>query len=214
MIHETGGEAKMKESSTNREATEYFVLLVRHAGSDSKYITSTRHGVLEKMCETPILISTQAAGLKKVAPHEKVAKHHGCMTAEGILYVYPGHPVCTTIANFGKAEVNLPKHQKVREVESAPQEIFDINDVGFSYHCVAKVSESESAVNAVHFKPTPDRRIRIPKNEAVNEKHEAILNKNWIRDVQLSAKSENHRPVFLEMLKELESMCNGQLGLL
>lgn len=72
-------------------------------------MTFVRQIVLKKMCETTVLVSAKAAGLIEVALHEKVANHHECMTAKGIMDTYPGRPFYITIANFGKAEVHLPK---------------------------------------------------------------------------------------------------------
>lgn len=65
------------------------------------------------MCETPVLVSTQAAGLIKVILREKVAKSHARMTAKGIMDIYPGRSFHITVTNFGKIDVHLPKHQNV-----------------------------------------------------------------------------------------------------
>lgn len=66
------------------------------------------------MCATALLVFTQATGLIEILFDENLAKNHAFIAARGILDVYTGHLFYITIANFGKADVNLSEHQKVR----------------------------------------------------------------------------------------------------
>lgn len=61
-------------------------------------------------------------------------------------------------------------------------------------------------MNAVHFKPTPDRLEQMAEHEANKEKDEANLKKNCREDVQLPAKFTNHRAAFLELFGKFKSM--------
>lgn len=80
------------------------------------YITAAIQVVMKAIRETSVLVSTQAVGLIKRAPHEKVVKIYACMTATRIVGVYPGPPTYVKFSNVHKVDVHLPKHQKVVEV--------------------------------------------------------------------------------------------------
>lgn len=68
--------------------------------------------------------------------------------ARGIVDVYPGCHFNITIANFDRADVNLPKYQNGCEVLNAPQQIVYVEEESFSYSSGAKVGKSDSAINA------------------------------------------------------------------
>lgn len=86
-------------------------LLVTLTRSEPKYTTIFRQELLKEMCETLILVFTQASGLIEVLSLENVAKNHACKTVRGIMDVYSEHSFCITVANSGKIDVKLPKHQ-------------------------------------------------------------------------------------------------------
>lgn len=54
----------------------------------------------------------------------------------------------------------------------------------------------------------------MTEHEAVNRKDEAILNKNWRENVQLSAKFKGHQLASVKMVGEYESMWDRHLLLL
>lgn len=88
--------------------------------------------------------STQAADLIEVLSDAKVARNHTFMTAKVITDVQPGSPFYITIANFGKGDSTLPKHQKVSEIKNAPQEVNDIKDERLSYLCGTEATKRDS----------------------------------------------------------------------
>lgn len=136
------------------------------------------------------------------------------MTVEGIRDAYQGRFFYITIANFGIADVYLPGQQKLREVASTPEEIVYIEYKRFSQPFGAKGTESESSVNAVYYRPTPDRLEQTDKHKAVKEREGAILKKVCREDVQLPAKSKDHRPAFLKTLGNLRAFATNTLGVL
>lgn len=62
------------------------------------------------------------------------------MTAKGDMDVYPGRPFHIVTTNFGRADVNLPEHQKVAEIFNAPPEVTHIENECFSYSGGAKAT--------------------------------------------------------------------------
>lgn len=105
----------------------------------------------------------------------------------------------------------MPKHQKVDEVATAPKEIVHITNERFSYPFGAKPTESDSSINAVHYKPNSNRLEQMAEHKAVKEKHEATLNKDWKEDGQLPANLKDHQPSFLKLVEEFESMWDVNL---
>lgn len=77
--------------------------------------------------------------------------------------------------------VHLPKHQKVGEVAAAPEKISYIKDESFSYPSDAKVTESDSFINAAHFKATPNRLEQMARRDAVQKNNEANSEKRLER---------------------------------
>lgn len=144
-----------------------------------------------------MLVSTQAAGLREIIMHVNVARNLACLTAKGIMNVYPCSPFYITIANFAMVDVNLSNHQKVAEVVNAPQEMVDIKDKCLSYLSGAKATISNNFVNAAHYKPTSDRLKEMAEHEATKRKDKETLKKIWIEDLQLLSKIKDHRSAFL-----------------
>lgn len=69
------------------------------------------------MYETPVLLSTQPAGLMELIPYGILAKDHACMMAKRIIDVYTGLPFYISMEIFCMADVRLPKHQKLVRLE-------------------------------------------------------------------------------------------------
>lgn len=68
----------------------------------------------------------------KVSYHANVTKHHACMTVESIIDVYASRPFYISMENFGMADVNLSKYQKVGEVAIAHKQVVYIDEERFS----------------------------------------------------------------------------------
>lgn len=83
------------------------------------------------MCETAVLVSTEAPGLFEVVRRDNVANYHEYMVSKCIMGVQPGHLSNSIIAEFGKVDVNKTKHKKNGEVASVPQENVYIKDERF-----------------------------------------------------------------------------------
>lgn len=84
------------------------------------------------MCEKLLLVSTQAADLIEVIFLDNVARNYACMTDKSTMDFYSGRPFYIILANFGKVDVTILKHQNVSELASAPQEIVHIKYDRFS----------------------------------------------------------------------------------
>lgn len=110
--------------------------------------------------------------------------------------VYPGRPFYNSIVNFGKVDVNPPKHQEVGEVVSVPREIVHVEGERFWYCSGAEPTKTDGTVNAVHYSSTPNRLEQLVKHEVVNEKDEEIVKKNGKEDVYLPARFNHHQPAF------------------
>lgn len=91
MVNNDGIEAEMKESGTWQEVTEDLTLLETITRCDPKFITVSRQWLLNAMCEKPVSVSIQVAGLIEVINNEIVAENHACMNARSILGVYSRH---------------------------------------------------------------------------------------------------------------------------
>lgn len=119
-----------------------------------KNIKIARQVVLRAVRETPVLYSTQKAGLIEVIPYPNVAKIYPCMTVNGIMDDYSGQPTYTTIANFCMVNVHLPEHLKVGEVANAAKGIVHIRDKRVLYPSSRHSSNSDNSVHAVNYKVT------------------------------------------------------------
>lgn len=97
--------------------------------------------------------------------------------------VYPVRPFYITIPYCGKTVVHLRKLQKVGEVANAPEEVVHNKDERISYLFGTKANKNDSSVNAVHYKPTPNRLVQMTKHEAVKERDQESLEKDWFEDV-------------------------------
>lgn len=95
-----------------QEIDEVLALFLTAVLGDHKNMKVAQHVVVNALCETPVLVATNAAGLFAVSQHKSVAKSHACMTAKGIMIVYPSPLVYITIANFGRAHAHLPNTEK------------------------------------------------------------------------------------------------------
>lgn len=87
MVHEAKSAAKTNPSDIRQFIDQDLVLLVAPIRSKPKYNTVPRQVLLKAMCGIKALVSTQAAVLIAVVPHENVAKNHACITAEDIMDV-------------------------------------------------------------------------------------------------------------------------------
>lgn len=56
-----------------------------------------------------MLVSTQKAVILEATIHEHVAKFHASMATKRIVDIYTRHLFYNTTANFGSADVHLPK---------------------------------------------------------------------------------------------------------
>lgn len=101
---------------------------------------------------------------------------------------YLGPPFYITIANFGKADIHPRKHQDVGQAANSPQEIVYIKDDRFPYSTGEEVSENDSLVNTVHYKPTPDNLNQVTGHEAVRYGDKETIKKDWYKDTQLPTK--------------------------
>lgn len=75
-----------------------------------------------------------------------------------------------------------------------------------------KATRRDISVNAVHYKPSSDRLKQVAEQETVKEKDEPILKKKQRQDVPLPGMFKGHRPAFLEMQEEFESIWNKHPG--
>lgn len=65
---------------------------------------------------------------------------------------------------------------------------------------------SESYVNTVHSRRTPDRFGAIGRAKKIKEKGKENVKRNFRGDNQLPAKFEKYRRVFLEILTEVQAI--------
>lgn len=131
-----------------------------------------------------------------------MAKIHALVTAKGIMDVYSRWPFYIAIVIFCMADIQPTKHRKDGEVVDALVNIVHVKDERFSYHIVSKATRSDSRMNDLYYKPTPDRLDQTAEHETIQENDEAALKNNRIKDVQLPAKGKGQRPAFLGICKE------------
>lgn len=103
-----------------------------------------------------------------------------------------GHLLKIDVANFGSVDLNLTDHQKVGEARSARLEIDYLDVKSLSYTSGAKVTKTDSVIDAVHHKLTPNRPEIKLEYEAFKEKNEDIFKTSWRKDVQILAKFTDH----------------------
>lgn len=89
------------------------------------------------------------------------------MKNKEIMDVYPARPSYITITIFGKVDIELPKHQKVRKVAKVWQEILLKNDETLLYTHDAQVNTGRGMSNDIHYKPTMKCPGQMAKPEAV-----------------------------------------------
>lgn len=127
LVHETRKAADKKEASDIRNFNaEDLDLLVALTVSKLESITVACEVILKAVWETSVLVSTWAAVLVEVIHHDNTASNYACMTEKKNMNVYPGQLFNKNIANFGKVDVHLPKHQKFGEVGKVPVKIFHV----------------------------------------------------------------------------------------
>lgn len=61
------------------------------------------------------------------------------------------------IANLGRVDVYIPKHQKVGNFGNTQHGIVHIQDDTYSYPSGKQANKSDSSLGPVHYKPIPDR---------------------------------------------------------
>lgn len=120
MVNNGKCEAEVNTSDIGQINDQDLTPLVKPTCNEPRCITAARQVVLKAICETSVLVSTQALGLLQVATRKNVDKTPVCTTARGIMGVYPRRLIYITISNFGKVDVHLQKHQTVGEVTNAP----------------------------------------------------------------------------------------------
>lgn len=133
MAHKNWSAAQKSKPDICQYITGDSAMLVMFIQRERRIVTEGHQIVLKAMCETPMLVSRQVAGLKEVLSHENVAETHACMTTKEIMNVYPGHQFYIPITNFGEVRVNLPKKQIVTEVANVPKEMLHIRGKRYSY---------------------------------------------------------------------------------
>lgn len=116
---------------------------------------AARQIVLNAICETPVVVSTKAAGLIEVSPNEDVAETHTAIIARTNTNMFPGCPFNVNIAVFSKVDVYLPDHRNFGEVANLLVKIVHIKDERFLHLPGAHESINDSSVNSVQYKPTP-----------------------------------------------------------
>lgn len=70
----------------------------------------------------------EPTALIEVILYSKFAKDHAFMNSKKTMDVCLGSSFYVTVANFGKVEVHLLKHQNVGEVTNASVELLHIKD--------------------------------------------------------------------------------------
>lgn len=110
IVYEANSKPEKNNIEARQEVEEELTLLETPIKCEPKCITVARQVVLKAMCETLVIVSTQAAGLTESIPCAYVAKHHACMMAKGLIDAYPGRPCYITFVNSRMAYTHLLKH--------------------------------------------------------------------------------------------------------
>lgn len=76
IVHEAKSETKRQNTEVRLKVAARLVLLLIPIRGTPKSITAARQIVLRVMCDTPVIVRTQATGLIEVAPYVDVAKYH------------------------------------------------------------------------------------------------------------------------------------------
>lgn len=126
MVLEVKSKAEKITPKIRQSNVQDLTLLVTPTSSEPRFITAAGRLVLEPMCATSVLVPTQGAGLTEVIPHGNVPKNYACMTAMGIMDLYPDRQYYIRIVKFDKVDINLPKPQEACEFAAAPIEIVHI----------------------------------------------------------------------------------------
>lgn len=110
MVHEAQSAVESGQSDVCQSHAKDFEMNVKQIESEPKNITVVRQVELKAICETLVLVCTQATSLIDVTINENVAKTHSGMTPEKILYVYRRCSFHINISNFGKVDVSVPSY--------------------------------------------------------------------------------------------------------
>lgn len=88
-----------------------------------------------------------------------------------------------TVANFSINDVQLPGQQNVGEVADACKETVHIRDERFLCPVRAKTTESESCLNAAHYKITPNCLKQISEHNPNQKWDKTTLRKDREEEV-------------------------------
>lgn len=140
-----------------------------------------------------------------------MAKYYERITAEGIIDVYGA----TFLISPSKFLVSLTSAylstRKSMKSQSHHEKYFTIKKV-FPYHFGVGMTARDSSTSAMHYKQTSDLLRQETEHDAEKEKDEKFVKKNWTEDIQLLSKFKDHEQALLDLLKELENMCDGYLA--
>lgn len=114
MVHETWNKTEIDKLDSHQGFARGLASSVKATTCEPKCIMVTQQVVLKAICETLLLVFTQAVRLIEVITFQRVSKHHACMTAKSIVYVYWGHPFYINIPNIGKEVLRTKKMVRLR----------------------------------------------------------------------------------------------------
>lgn len=83
-----------------------------------------------------------------------------------------------TIANFGKIDVDLPKHENVGEATNDSGKIVHNEDEHYSCPPGAHANKSGGSPSTVHYEPAPDCLERVKEHLEVRDNDEKTLQKD------------------------------------
>lgn len=81
--------------------------------------------------------------------------------------------------NSSKVDVNLPEHGEAGEVQIASQKVARNEDERYSYLPVVRVITNCNSLNAVFYKPTPNKLEQMAKHVDNKEKNAETFKKDW-----------------------------------
>lgn len=85
MVQKAGIASKNYKSNTHQESTERLAQFMMPTRCSHRNITAARRVVLKAMCQTPVLISIQLAGLIEMILYERVVRVHAFVGAKDVL---------------------------------------------------------------------------------------------------------------------------------
>ena len=72
-----------------------------------------RRTVIAPMSEAPVLVRSEAAGIRLIRQHTNASRERTSLCANGLMDVVPGQPFTILVSNFTNAPQQLPKHAVV-----------------------------------------------------------------------------------------------------